>query len=61
MSAGLSLSLASELSVPQEVLCVRYSPTRSAKKLLFAAGLMDNTVKVFFHDLMKLFLSLYGH
>jgi len=60
-SAGLAVSLARELSVPQEVLCVRYSPTRSADKLLFAAGLLDNTVKVFFHDSMKFFLSLYGH
>ena len=50
MSAGLSL--ARELSV---------SSTRSADKLRFAAGQMDNTDKEFFHDSMKFFLSLYGH
>ena len=30
-------------------------------KLLVAIGLLDNTIKVFFDDSLKFFLSLYGH
>lgn len=60
-SVGLHLELARELRTSHEVLCVRFSRSRSANKLLLAAGLLDNTIKVFFDDSLKLFLSLYGH
>ena len=30
-------------------------------KLLVAVGLLDCTVKIFFDDTLKFFLSLYGH
>ncbi|QPG76273.1 hypothetical protein FOA43_003659 [Brettanomyces nanus] len=45
------------LELTDDVLCVRISP--DCKYL--AVSLMDNTVKVFFYDTLKFFLSLYGH
>ncbi|XP_066031623.1 WD repeat-containing protein 3 [Chamaea fasciata] len=45
------------LQLDEDVLCVRYSPN---KKLL-AVSLLDCTVKVFYVDTLKFFLSLYGH
>ena len=39
-----------------------YSPsTKAGDKTLLAIGLLDNTVKVFYEDSLKFFLSLYGH
>lgn len=40
-----------------DVLCVRVSPNGR----LLAAALLDSTVRVFFTDSLKFFLSLYGH
>jgi hypothetical protein len=40
-----------------EVLSVRYSPNGK----LLAVSLLDSTVKVFYQDTLKFFLSLYGH
>ncbi|RCH87615.1 hypothetical protein CU097_004334 [Rhizopus azygosporus] len=45
------------LKMSDEVLCVRYSPNQN----LIAVSLLDSTVKVFYHDTLKFFLSLYGH
>ncbi|VEU23449.1 DEKNAAC104492 [Brettanomyces naardenensis] len=45
------------LELTDDVLNVRVSP--DAKYL--AVALMDNTVKVFFYDTLKFYLSLYGH
>lgn len=45
------------LELTDDVLSVRVSP--DGKYL--AAALMDNTVKVFFYDTLKFYLSLYGH
>lgn len=45
------------LKVSDQILSVRFSP--DAK--LLAVALLDNTVKVFFVDSLKLFLNLYGH
>ncbi|CAK7200532.1 beta transducin [Sporothrix eucalyptigena] len=45
------------LKLNDDVLCVRFSP--DAK--LLAIALLDNTVKVFFVDSLKLYLNLYGH
>lgn len=44
-----------------DVLCVRYSHTKDPARLLVAVALLDCTVKVFFDDSLKFFLSLYGH
>ena len=40
-----------------EVLCVRYS----ANHKFLAIALLDTTVKIFFADSLKFYLSLYGH
>jgi len=45
------------LKVTDDILSVRFSPDSR----LFAVSLLDNTVKVFFVDSLKLFLNLYGH
>ena len=45
------------LRLSDEVLCVKYSPNQN----LVAVSLLDATVKIFFHDTLKFFLSLYGH
>ncbi|KAI9803495.1 MAG: hypothetical protein M1825_001838 [Sarcosagium campestre] len=45
------------LKVTDEILSLRISPDSR----LLALALLDNTVKVFFVDSLKLFLNLYGH
>jgi U3 small nucleolar RNA-associated protein 12 len=45
------------LKMTDEVLCVRHSPNGK----LLAVGLLDCTIKVFYEDSLKFFLSLYGH
>ena len=45
------------LKVADDILSLRFSPDSR----LFALSLLDNTVKVFFVDSLKLFLNLYGH
>ncbi|KAJ5921987.1 hypothetical protein N7516_009690 [Penicillium verrucosum] len=45
------------LKVNDDILNLRFSPDAR----LLAVSLLDNTVKVFFVDSLKLFLNLYGH
>uniref|UniRef100_A0A8C9T7M5 WD repeat domain 3 n=1 Tax=Scleropages formosus TaxID=113540 RepID=A0A8C9T7M5_SCLFO len=45
------------LQLDEDVLCVRYTPDQR----LLAVSLLDCTVKVFYTDTLKFFLSLYGH
>ncbi|KJR81648.1 U3 small nucleolar RNA-associated protein 12 [Sporothrix schenckii 1099-18] len=45
------------LKLTDDVLSVRFSPDAR----LLAVALLDNTVKVFFVDSLKLYLNLYGH
>ena len=45
------------LKVSDDILSLRFSPDSK----LVAISLLDNTVKVFFADSLKLFLNLYGH
>ena len=49
------------LKLSDDVLAIRYSHSRDPSKLLLAVALLDSTVKVFFDDSLKFFLSLYGH
>ena len=49
------------LKMSHDVLCVRYSNSTDPSKLLVAASLLDNTVKIFYEDSLRFFLSLYGH
>eukprot|EP00970_Alexandrium_tamarense_P008883 scaffold1732_cov195-Alexandrium_tamarense.AAC.1 len=49
------------LQMSDDVMCVRFShSTDPTKRLIFVASL-DSTIKVFFDDSLKFFLSLYGH
>ncbi|KAH9114418.1 hypothetical protein AeMF1_011499 [Aphanomyces euteiches] len=62
-SSALKLGLVHTrmLKMSDDVLCVKYSHARDPKKLLVAVALLDCTVKVFYDDSLKFFLSLYGH
>ncbi|KAJ7095283.1 WD-repeat-containing protein [Mycena belliarum] len=53
----LSLVHIRTLKMTDDVLNVRYSPNGK----LLAVSLLDSTVKVFYQDTLKFFLSLYGH
>ncbi|TFY83811.1 hypothetical protein EWM64_g192 [Hericium alpestre] len=53
----LSLVHTRTLKMTDDVLSVRYSPNGK----LLAVALLDSTVKVFYEDSLKFFLSLYGH
>jgi U3 small nucleolar RNA-associated protein 12 len=56
-SPRLRLAHTRTLKVSDDILSVRYSPDSR----MLAVALLDNTVKVFFVDSLKLFLNLYGH
>ncbi len=60
-SNGLGAILNRHLVMSHDVLCLSYSPNKSEDRLLVAIGLLDNTVKLFYDDSLKFFLSLYGH
>jgi U3 small nucleolar RNA-associated protein 12 len=45
------------LKMTDDVLAVKYSPDGR----YLAVSLLDSTVKIFFQDTLKFFLSLYGH
>lgn len=49
------------LEMTDDVIAVRYSYALDRSKLLIFVSTLDCTVKVFFDDSLKLFLSLYGH
>ncbi|XP_078001566.1 WD repeat-containing protein 3-like [Glandiceps talaboti] len=56
-SKRLSVNHDRTLKMSDDVLCVKFTPDQR----LLAVSLLDNTVKVFFTDTLKFFLSLYGH
>ncbi|KAJ1389972.1 WD40-repeat-containing domain protein, partial [Ochromonadaceae sp. CCMP2298] len=58
---GLSFVFVRQLQLSQDVLSLRYSPAKSQDKLLVAVGLLDSTVRLYYDDSLKFFLSLYGH
>lgn len=60
-SSRLSLVHTRTLKMTDDVLCVRYSNTKDPTRLLLAVALLDCTVKVFYEDSLRFFLSLYGH
>ena len=45
------------LKLTDDILCLRNSPDGK----LLAVGLLDSTIKIFYADSLKFFLSLYGH
>lgn len=55
------LTHARTLEMSDDVVAVRFSNSMDpAKRMVFVSS-MDSTVKVFFEDTLKFFLSLYGH
>ena len=55
------LAHARTLEMSDDVVAVRYShSTDPTKRMVFVSSL-DSTIKVFFEDTLKFFLSLYGH
>ncbi|KAL4233425.1 Dip2/Utp12 protein [Mactra antiquata] len=56
-SKQLTLQHVRTLEMDEDVLCVKCSPDQR----LLAVSLLDSTIKVFFMDTLKFFLSLYGH
>jgi U3 small nucleolar RNA-associated protein 12 len=56
-SRQLTLKSERTLTMSEGVLCVKISPNSK----FIAVSLLDSTVKVFFMDTLKFFLSLYGH
>jgi U3 small nucleolar RNA-associated protein 12 len=57
----LTLAHARTLKMSDDVLAVRYSRTKDPDRLLVAVALLDNTVKIFYDNSLRFFLSLYGH
>ncbi|PPQ64699.1 hypothetical protein CVT24_008326 [Panaeolus cyanescens] len=53
----LSLVHTRTLKMSDDVLSVKFSPNNK----LLAVSLLDSTVKIFYQDTLKFFLSLYGH
>nr|XP_019010617.1 U3 small nucleolar RNA-associated protein 12 [Kwoniella pini CBS 10737]OCF49398.1 U3 small nucleolar RNA-associated protein 12 [Kwoniella pini CBS 10737] len=53
----LALTHVRTLKMTDDILCVKYSPNGR----FLAISLLDSTVKIFFSDTLKFFLSLYGH
>lgn len=60
-NSNLSGEYDREIVLPSDVLAVQYNNTKTTNSLFIAAGLLDNTVRVFYEDSLKLFLTLYGH
>lgn len=58
---GLSAVVSRQLQMSHDVLCLKYSPSKTQDRLLVAVGLLDSTVRVYYDDSLKFFLSLYGH
>uniref|UniRef100_A0A7G3B4Q4 Putative wd40-repeat-containing subunit of the 18s rrna processing complex n=1 Tax=Lutzomyia longipalpis TaxID=7200 RepID=A0A7G3B4Q4_LUTLO len=56
-SQVLSLMHRNTLKLDEAVMCVRISPNNK----YLACALLDSTVKIFFRDTLKFYLSLYGH
>ena len=57
MTPRFKLAHARTLKVSDDILSLRFSPDSR----LVSLSLLDNTVKIFFVDSLKLFLNLYGH
>jgi U3 small nucleolar RNA-associated protein 12 len=58
---GLSAAFSRQLQLSHDVLCLRYSPSKSQDRLMVAVGLLDSTVRVYYDDSLRFALSLYGH
>jgi U3 small nucleolar RNA-associated protein 12 len=55
------LTHARTLEMSDDVVAVRYSHSTDPTKRMVFVSALDSTIKVFFEDTLKFFLSLYGH
>ena len=55
------LSHARTLEMTDDVVATRYSHSTDPSKRMVFVSTLDSTIKVFFEDTLKFFLSLYGH
>jgi U3 small nucleolar RNA-associated protein 12 len=55
------LSHTRTLEMSDDVVAVRFSHSSDPKKRMVFVSSLDSTIKVFFEDTLKFFLSLYGH
>ncbi|CAL1531432.1 unnamed protein product [Lymnaea stagnalis] len=53
----LTLEHTRTLKMDEDVLCLKFTPDQR----MLAVSLLDSTVKIFFTDTLKFFISLYGH
>lgn len=58
---SLIVSHARTLEMTDDVVAVKFSHSTDPTKRMVFVSAMDSTVKVFFEDTLKFFLSLYGH
>lgn len=56
-----ALEHARTLQMSDDIMCVRFSHSANPEKRLLFVASLDSTIKVFFDDSLKFFLSLYGH
>ena len=54
---ALQLECIKTLAMEDDVHCVKYTPSGK----YYVVSLLDNTMRIFYSDSDKLFLSLYGH
>ncbi|GMH97125.1 hypothetical protein TrVE_jg7822 [Triparma verrucosa] len=60
-SSGPTLVHTQTLKMSDDVVSVKFSYAPETSKLLVFVSSLDSTVKVYFQDSLKFFLSLYGH
>lgn len=60
-SAAPMLVHSRTLEMSDDVIAVRYSHSTDPTKRMVFVSTLDSTIKVFFDDTLKFFLSLYGH
>jgi U3 small nucleolar RNA-associated protein 12 len=56
-TSKLTLECFKQLQMEEDVHCVKYTPSGK----YYVVSLLDNTMRIFYSDSDKLFLSLYGH
>jgi U3 small nucleolar RNA-associated protein 12 len=61
LTRQLTLVHTRTMKMTDDVLSVAYSHHKDSERLLLAVALLDCTVKIFFEDTLKFFVSLYGH
>eukprot|EP00981_Chlorochromonas_danica_P009071 scaffold2470_cov158-Ochromonas_danica.AAC.11 len=58
---SLRIAYDRQLVTPSDILCVRYNHSKTPQNLMVAIAQLDHNIRIFFHDSLKLYLTLYGH